>query len=87
MWQRWLAHDPLTLIETDSVQSNLRTLRGLFIDCGAFDQYAIHYGTRALVERLTELDIDHTYEEFPDNHSGIDYRLDRSLPYLFAAVG
>lgn len=86
-WQRWLAHDPLTLIESATVQANLRRLSALFVDCGSFDQYAIHYGTRALVRRLDAFGIAHTYEEFPDNHSGIDYRLDRSLPVLYGAVG
>jgi hypothetical protein len=29
----------------------------------------------------------HIYEEFKDDHSGIDYRLDRSLPLLVKALG
>lgn len=86
-WQRWLAHDPLELIETHEAQANFRSLRGIYIDCGTQDQYFIQYGTRAFVKRLTELGIPHTYEEFPDNHSGIDYRMDRSLPFLYRALG
>ena len=30
--------------------------------------------------------IDHTYEEFDDTHSSIDYRMDRSLPFLYRAL-
>ena len=30
--------------------------------------------------------IPHIYEEFPDDHSGIDYRMDRSLPVLAKAL-
>jgi hypothetical protein len=26
--------------------------------------------------------IAHRYEEFSDNHSGVDYRMDESLPFL-----
>jgi hypothetical protein len=26
------------------------------------------------------------YEEFPDNHSSVDYRMDVSLPYLAKAL-
>ncbi|TPV93231.1 MAG: enterochelin esterase [Myxococcales bacterium FL481] len=85
-WLRWLAHDPLTLVEQAPVQAHLRSLRTLFIDCGSQDQYALHYGARALTRRLEALDIPHRYEEFPDNHSGIDYRLDHSLPALYQAV-
>jgi hypothetical protein len=42
--------------------------------------------TRRLVRRLNELGIAHRYEEFPDNHSGVDYRMDESLPFLAQAL-
>ena len=29
---------------------------------------------------------EHTYEEFDDNHSDIDYRMDVSLPFLYKAL-
>jgi hypothetical protein len=28
----------------------------------------------------------HRYEEFPDNHTGVDYRMDESLPFLAEAL-
>jgi hypothetical protein len=31
---------------------------------------------------LEERGIAHRYEEFPDDHSSVDYRMDESLPYL-----
>ena len=34
------------------------------------------------VKKLQSYKVAHTYEEFEDNHSGIDYRLDLSLPKL-----
>ena len=37
-------------------------------------------------KRATELGIDHRYEEFPDNHTGVDYRMDESLPFLVKAL-
>jgi hypothetical protein len=58
----------------------------LFIDCGSQDPYGLHYGARALADRLRQLAIEHSYEEFEDTHSGIDYRLDRSLPFLYRAI-
>ena len=54
----------------------------LFIDCGSRDQFYLQYPARALVRKLGTLGIDHRYAEFDDNHSGIDYRMDRSLPFL-----
>jgi enterochelin esterase-like enzyme len=86
-WARWLEHDPLRMIERPECQSSLRSLKGIYLDCGSTDQYFIHYGTRAFVKRLSELGIAHLYEEFDGGHSGIDHRMDRSLPFLFGAVG
>ena len=82
-WNRWCAWDPLHMVDTAEAQENLRQLAGIFIDCGSKDQYFLHYGNRALVRKLNAAKIDHQYEEFPDGHSGIDYRYDRSLPFLY----
>jgi hypothetical protein len=56
------------------------------IDCGWRDQYHIHYGSRILSQRLAEAGIRHRYEEFDDDHSDIDYRMDVSLPFLYRAL-
>jgi len=83
-WRRWLEHDPVLLV--DRYRSNLRKLSGIYIDCGWRDQYHIHYGTRLLSERLARARIAHRYEEFDDNHSDVDYRMDASLPFLYRAL-
>lgn len=83
-WQNWLRHDPINLVA--KYRSNLRSLRGIYIDCGWRDQYRIHYGTRILSKRLAAAGVRHTYEEFDDNHSDIDYRMDVSLPFLYKAL-
>lgn len=85
-WNHWLEQDPLRMIDRPELQANLKSLRALFLDCGAKDQYFLHYGARAFTRKLSSLGIDHTYEEFDDNHSGIDYRLERSLPFLYLAL-
>ena len=84
-WKNWLAHDPIHMVRRHATA--LKSLRAIYIDCGWSDQYHIHYGTRILSERLAGLGIAHTYEEFPDNHSDIDYRMDTSLPFLVRALG
>lgn len=83
-WKRWLRHDPVNLVR-DHVRS-LQSSRGLFIDCGWRDQYHIHYGSRRLAAELAKRNIEHRYEEFDGTHSGIDHRLDRSLPFLYRAL-
>jgi S-formylglutathione hydrolase FrmB len=83
-WRAWLAHDPIHLVAR--YKRNLATLRGLYVDCGWRDQYHLHYGARILSRTLSEHGIAHVYEEFDDNHSSIDYRMDTSLPYLYRAL-
>jgi len=79
----WRRH-PVVAIEIQA--NNLRRLRALYIDCGEKDQFNLLYGARRFVRRLNELGIVHRYEEFPDNHSGVDYRMDESLPFLTQAL-
>jgi hypothetical protein len=83
-WQNWRRHDPIHLV--DKYRDSLRSLRGLYIDCGWNDQYQIHFGNRILSRRLSAAHIAHSYEEFDDNHSDIDYRMDTSLPFLWRAL-
>jgi hypothetical protein len=83
-WRQWRKHDPIQLVS--KYKTNLKSLRAIYIDCGWRDQYAIHYGTRLLSARLAAAGIRHTYEEFDDNHSDIDYRMDVSLPVLSRAL-
>jgi len=83
-WQRWLEHDPVRLV--GRYARNLRRLKGIYIDCGWRDQYHIHYGTRQLSRRLAAARIAHRYEEFDDDHSDVDYRMNESLPYLYRSL-
>jgi enterochelin esterase-like enzyme len=83
-WRAWRRHDPINLVSRHA--ASLRSLRGIYIDCGWRDQYHIHYGNRILSARLSAARIAHTYEEFDDNHSDIDYRMDVSLPFLYNAL-
>ena len=83
-WKAWLAHDPIHLVARHAAA--LKSLRGVWIDCGWRDQYHLHYGARILSKRLAAHGVKHVYEEFDDNHSSIDYRMDASLPFLYRAI-
>ncbi len=83
-WANWLKHDPVVKVETQA--DALKSLKGLYIDCGVNDQFNLVYGARRLHRRLDELGVDHRYEEFDDNHTAVDYRMDESLPYLAKAL-
>jgi len=83
-WANFLRWDPVNLVEHHFAA--LKRLKLFYLDCGAVDQYNLVYGSRRLHRRLTALDVPHIYEEFPDDHSSVDYRMDKSLPLLVAAL-
>ena len=83
-WANWMKWDPLNLVERHG--AGLKKLKALYIDCGDIDQYNLVYGARRMHKRLTAMDVPHVYEEFPDNHSSVDYRMDISLPILAKAL-
>ena len=83
-WANWLAWDPLTLVEAHG--PGLKALKALYIDCGEVDQYNLVYGARRMHKRLTAMAVPHVYEEFADDHSSVDYRMDISLPMLAKAL-
>lgn len=83
-WANWLAWDPLSLVESHG--RGLSALKALYIDCGDVDQYNLVYGARRMHKRLTALGVSHVYEEFPDDHTAVDYRMDISLPLLAKAL-
>ena len=66
--------------------ANLAQLKALYIDCGDRDQFNLVFGARQLNRALNRLGIAHRYEEFPDDHSSVDYRMDESLPFLARAL-
>jgi S-formylglutathione hydrolase FrmB len=83
-WANWMRHDPVVAVET--MGENLRKLKALYIDCGEKDQFNLLFGARRLVKRLKDLGIAHRYDEFKDDHTNVDYRMDESLPFLVNAL-
>ena len=79
-WQAWLDWDPVRMVG-DHLPA-LKSLKGLWVECGAQDQYNLVYGARRLTRKLAQAGVDHVYEEFDDTHSSVDYRMDRSLPWM-----
>jgi S-formylglutathione hydrolase FrmB len=77
IWAKWLAHDPVRLVE-NSVE-NLKSLRLLRLDAGSRDEFALDLGARILSKKLTSFGITHIHDEFDDGHFNISYRYNRSL--------
>ena len=76
--------EALSLVEKHG--QGLKTLKALYIDCGDTDQFNLVYGSRRMHRRLTALGVPHIYEEFADDHTAVDYRMDVSLPILAKAL-
>jgi enterochelin esterase-like enzyme len=83
-WERWLALDPLELLGEHAAA--LGQLRCLYLDVGTRDQFNIQYGARSFSSALDRLGIEHHFEEFDGTHSGLDWRLDVSLPIIASAL-
>ena len=83
-WANWRKWDPVNMV--DSHAQNLGKLECLYIDCGDEDQCNLVYGARRMHRALERLGVAHVYEEFADNHTNIDYRMNRSLPLLAHAL-
>ena len=83
-WRTWLKHDPARMVK--HYGRNLAKLQGVYMDCGWRDQYHIHFGCRLISAELESHGVAHRYEEFDGTHSGIDHRMDISLPYLVKAL-
>lgn len=80
VWNRWLAHDPVHLVE--SSLDNLREMALIFIDAGTRDEFALDIGARVLSRRLKESGISHMTDEFDDGHFNINYRYDRAFEVI-----
>lgn len=80
VFARWLAFDPVE--DAPHRLQALRSLRLRYVDCGRRDQYFLDVGARVLVARMRELGLDVRHEEFDDDHEGIGYRHEVSLPAL-----
>jgi enterochelin esterase-like enzyme len=83
-WANFLKWDPCLMVEKHA--SDMKQIKALYIDCGDSDQYNLVYGARRLHRSLERLGVKHTYAEFADNHSSVDYRMDTSLPILAKAL-
>lgn len=80
IWQRWLDHDPIHLIE--EYADALKSLNYYYLDCGAYDEYNLQFSARIYSRELKKYKIPHFYEEFPDGHNKVRYRYDVSLKMI-----
>jgi S-formylglutathione hydrolase FrmB len=84
VWRRWLAFDPVALVP--SCRDNLRSLRGINLDCGLSDIYTLD-DNRAFSRALTDAGIPHSYTEHDGDHvNRVRDRLESSVFPFFSEV-
>jgi enterochelin esterase family protein len=86
VWQRWLAWDPVRMIDQPEHAAAWRQMRYIYLDCGLWDELNFQIGTRIMSGKLTALGLAHDFELFSDGHINVPYRYDVSLPRLAAAL-
>ncbi len=77
IWKRWKGLDPVETVETNG--KNLRDFGVVFLDCGSQDEFGLFTGAGIFSERLIQMGVSHTYEEFDGGHFNIQHRYDVSL--------
>ena len=81
VWDRWLEHDPFTMLPTYS--DNLASLRGIYFEAADKDDYGFNYHADAFHQALDAVGIGHEYVIFDGGHSDTFYdRLPFSLSFL-----
>ncbi len=86
VWERWLEHDPVRMMDQPEHQAALRQMHTIFLEVGTYDEYHLQVGARIMHRKLTSMDVAHQFEEFPDGHGSTSYRYDVSLPILAQAL-
>lgn len=82
VWQRWLANDPLTVVQKNS--QAFRPLQRIYLEGAAQDEYAANVGARKIYEVLQKRAAPCTFYEPPGHHSDhVRERLQRGLAWVF----
>lgn len=84
VWERWRAWDPVNMVPRYA--DPLGRQRLIYVDCGTTDEFALHWGARALVSAMRKAGLAPVHEEFDDGHMNVAYRYDVSLPRLVQSL-
>ncbi len=87
VWARWLAWDPVEMIQTERFRTALRRLRYVYVDGGARDEWFLDVGARifAAAARREGGRVEHA--EFDAAHMDGGPRYDIMIPRALAALG
>ena len=86
VWRRWLALDPVRMIETEPYRSAVRRLAYVYVDGGTRDEWALDLGARIFAARARAAGAHVEFEEFDGIHSDGGPRYDVMIPRLLHAL-
>jgi enterochelin esterase family protein len=86
IWSRWLAWDPVRMLDEPRHLGAMRSHRKIFLDAGIADEYNLQLGTRQVAAKLSQAGLQPVHEEFDGGHMNTPYRYDRSFEVLTKAL-
>ncbi len=82
LWSKWLAWDPIRMIDNPRHREALTRLHALYLDAGLADEYNLQLATRQLAQKLAQHGIAYVHEEFDGGHFNTQHRYERSLSVI-----
>jgi S-formylglutathione hydrolase FrmB len=85
IWERWLAWDPVRMIEQDDYADAMRSMRAIWIDAGTSDDYFLDLGAQAFNDGLRRLGVPESRIAFglvDGNHWTLESRYPLALRWL-----
>jgi len=82
IWERWLANDPLTMVQENPAAFSAS--QRIYLDGAAKDEYSANIGARKIYETIRNRAAPCAFYEPPGNHSDhVPERLERGLAWTF----
>ena len=87
VWARWLAWDPVRMLEQPGFREALRGQKLVYVDGGNEDEYYLDIGARVFADRARKIGVPVHFEEFEGIHGDSGPRYDVMVPLLLQALG
>jgi putative esterase len=79
VWAKWLAWDPVRMVDDAERRAGLAKMAALFLDGGKVDEYNLQLAMRQVAAKLAKHGVACVHEEFEGGHFNTPHRYERSL--------
>jgi enterochelin esterase-like enzyme len=87
VWARWLAWDPVRMLETPKYAEAAKRLAYLYVDGGLRDEFGLDVSARILATAARRQGANVDFEEFDGGHFDKGPRYDVMIPRLLSSLG